>query len=93
MILHTSLWLQLNWVITVRIHLIWHHLFSVPQYENNNNTWLGSSIEPMVKSYLSAVEYLFDDQDESFYTTGIQALQHRYRTVWTTGETTMYVER
>ena len=28
---------------------------------------------------VSAVRYFFKDQDESFFTTGIQALQHRWK--------------
>ena len=39
---------------------------------DEKNTWLGSSIGPMMRSY-SAVEDFFEDQDESFYTMGIQA--------------------
>ena len=41
MLLHTILWLQwlmcvtvaLNWLITLHILLIWHHLFSVSKHE------------------------------------------------------------
>ena len=37
------------------------------------STWLGSSIRPIMRSYLQLITF-FEDQDESFYTTGIQAL-------------------
>ena len=30
---------------------------------------------------ISAVEEVFEDQDESFYITGIQALQHQWKCV------------
>ena len=37
---------------------------------------------------ISAVEDFFEDQDESFHTTGIHALQHRWeKYTWTTGKT------
>ena len=86
MLLHTSLWLQwllcatvaLSWLITLHILLIWHHLtiFCSPTWKNP--TWLGSSIGPMMSSYLQ-LRTLFEDQDESFYTPGIQALLHRWK--------------
>ena len=54
-----------------------HYLtISVPQ---QNHTWLGNSIGPMMRSLLSAVEDFLEDQDEGFYTTGIQALRHRWK--------------
>ena len=82
MFLPTSLWLQwllcmtvaLNWLITLHIHLIWHHLtiFCSPTWKN---TWLGSSIGPMMKSYSLPLRTFFF----CFYTTGIQALQHWWK--------------
>ena len=69
----------MNWLITLQMLLIWHvHLFSVPQLEKKKKTCLGSSIGPMMRS-LSSVEDFSEDQDESFYTTEIQALQHRWK--------------
>ena len=85
MLLHTSPWLQwllwvtvaLNWLITLHILLTWHHLttciFCSPTWEN-----MGSSFEPMMRSYLQ-LQTCFEDQDKSFYPTGIQALQHRWK--------------
>ena len=56
--LHTSLWLQwllcvtvaLNWLITLHILLIWHHL-TIFWSPTCKHTWLGS-IRPMMRSYL-----------------------------------------
>ena len=42
------------------------------------HSWLGNSIGPMMRSYLQLMTFS-EDQDESFYTTGIQALQHRWK--------------
>ena len=50
--------------------------YLLPQHEKN--TWLGSSIRPMMRSYLQ-LRTFFVDQAESFYTTGMQALQHRWK--------------
>ena len=47
-------------------------------FPTRKNTWLGSSIGP-INDVISAVEDIFEDQDESFYTTGIQALQHQWK--------------
>ena len=33
----------------------------------------------MMRTYMYAVEDFFEDQDESFYTSGIQALQYRWK--------------
>ena len=54
---------------------IW--LFSVPQHEKNHSagkqpTWTNDEVT-------STVEDFFKDQNESFYTTGIQALQHWWK--------------
>ena len=81
MLLHTSLWLQwlqrvivaLNWLITLHILLIWHHLFSVPQHEKKH---LAGKQYRTDDDVISAVGDFFEDQDERFYTMGIQALQH-----------------
>ena len=59
--MHTSLWFQwllcvtvaLNWLITLYILLIWHHLFSVSQHEKNNcpgKTGLPVSVSRPLKS-------------------------------------------
>ena len=58
--LHTGLWLQrllcvtvaLNWLITLHILLIWHHLTIKSSPTWKKNTSLRSSIGPMMKSYL-----------------------------------------
>ena len=85
MLLHASLWLQwllcvteaLNWLITLHILLILHHLTIIcsptwkkhlagKQYQTNDEV-------------ISAIEDFFEDQAESFYTTGMQALQHGWK--------------
>ena len=50
--------------------LIWHHLFSVSQHEKH----LAGKQYRTGDEVISAGEDFFEDQDESFYTTGIQAL-------------------
>ena len=65
MLLHTSLWLQWllcitmasNWLITLHILLIWHHLTIF--FSQHEKMWLWSSIVPMMRSYVSAVENIF----------------------------------
>ena len=82
MLLHTSLWLQwllcvtvaLNWLIIHHILLIWHHLFSVPY---NEKTHLAVKQFQTDDEVISAVKDFCEDQDEMFYTTGIQTLQHQ----------------
>ena len=76
MLLHTGLWLlyvtvALNWLITLHILLIWHHL-TIHHHEKTLG-WV------MTKSYLQLRIFVFKDQEESFNTTGIQALQHRWK--------------
>ena len=56
------------------------------------NTWLGSKIGPMMRSYLQWRTF-FEDQDESFYTTGIQALQHWWKKWVDHRGDYMYVEK
>ena len=56
------------------------------------NTWLRSSIGPN-DEVISAVEDFFEDQDESFYTIGIQALQHRWKKCVDRRGDYMYVEK
>ena len=58
-------WLWTGWSPSIfsSFGTIW--LFSFPQHEKT-------------LSWESAIEDFFEDQDESFYTTGIQALQHRW---------------
>ena len=81
MLLHKIVWLlyvtvALNWLISLHILLIWHHLTT-----SCSPTWKHSA----GKQYrtddevISAVEDFPEDQDESRYTTGIQALQHRWK--------------
>ena len=43
-----------------------------------NNTWVGSSIGPMMMLYLQSMTFS-RIRGESFYTTGIQAQQHRWK--------------
>ena len=47
-------------------------------FPNVKKTWLGS-IYWTEDEVISAVADFFEDQYESFYTTGIQALQHRWK--------------
>ena len=49
---------------------------SLPQHEQKN-TWPGKQYRQIMMRSVSAVEDFFEDRDESFYTTGIQALQNR----------------
>ena len=65
----------LNWLITLCIDLAPSDYFLFPnmkkhlagkQYQTNDDV-------------ISAAEDFFEDQDESFYTTGSQALQHRWK--------------
>ena len=67
----------LNWLITLHILLIWHHLtiFCSPTWKKNHLAGKQYRTDDQV---ISAVEDFFENQDESFYmyTKGIQALQH-----------------
>ena len=74
------LWLWTGWSPSIFswFGTIW--LFFVPHMKKNTHTWLGSSIRPMMRSYMYLQLRTFSqDQDESFYTTGIQVLQHRWK--------------
>ena len=88
MLLHTRLRLQwllcvtvgLIWLITLHILLTWHHLTilcsptwkTLLYWEAVSDRWWSHNL-------ISVVEDLFKDQDESFYTRGIQALQQRWK--------------
>ena len=57
--------------------LIWHHLtISCSQQEKKHlarkQYWTNDDV-------ISAAEDFFEDQDESFYTMGIQVLQHQWK--------------
>ena len=89
MLLHTSLWLQwllcvtvaLNWLISLHILLTWHHLIISVTHNETNKHLAGKQYrtDRTDDDAISAVEDFFEDQDESFYTTGIQVLQHRWK--------------
>ena len=68
----------LNWVITFHILLIWHpsHYFLFPKLEKK---YLAGKQYRTDDEVVSAVENFFKDQDENFYTTGIQVLQHHWK--------------
>ena len=84
MLLHTSPWLQwllcmnvaLNLMITPDNLLIWHHLtnFLFPNLKKN----LAGKQYQTDDKVISAVNDFLEDQDESFYTKGIQAMHHRW---------------
>ena len=83
MLVHKSLWVQwllcvkmaLHWLIILHILLIWHHLLYVPQLEKH----LAGKQYRTDDEVISAVKDFFEDQDESFDTTGIQAMQHQWK--------------
>ena len=86
MLLHASLWLQ--WLLCVTgFELIDHPPYSpdlAPSdyflFPNMKKT-LGWELGKQYRTddeVISAVDDFFEDQDESFYATEIQALQHRY---------------
>ena len=81
MLLHTSLCLQ--WLMCVTVAYppyspdLAPSIFCSPIWKKP--TWLGSSIWPMMRSYLQNFEDFCKDQEESFYTTAIQALQHQWK--------------
>ena len=82
MLLHTRLWLQ--WLLCVTVALNW--LIDHPPYSPdlapsdyflfpNMKNHLARKQYQTNNEVISAVEDFVEDQDESFYTTGIQALQ------------------
>ena len=68
----------LNWLITLYILLIWPRLtiFCSPTRKQNKNIWLGSSIGPMMNSYLQLRNFSRIRMRASVppFTTEIQAL-------------------
>ena len=76
------LWLWTGWSPSI---FSWIYTILTIFYSPNMKKHLAveSSIGPMMRSYLQ-LRTFFEDLDESFYTTEIQALQH-----CTTGETTL----
>ena len=67
---------DLNWLVTLHI-LSWYHLtiFCSPTWKKH----LAGKQYRTDDEVISAVEDFLADQDESFYTTSIQALQHRWK--------------
>ena len=79
-----SLWLQWLMCMTVAFELVDHPPYSADLapsdyllFPNMKQTHLPGKQCLTDDEVISAVEDFFEDQEESFNTTGIQALQHR----------------
>ena len=89
------MWLQrllcvtaaLNWLITLHILLIWHHLtiYCSPTWKTNKHLAGKQYIGPVMRS--AVIEDLFEDQDECFIPRESKRCNTDGRSLWTAGET------